>query len=219
MLSLSMWAGVDPKATYYDKNGAEVTSWQDINDQDAPLAVRFTSNASDLSSTSTIEWHFNHQGTDGSNSVTRYEADTEFTFTQAGKTYAVIVVREGNERIYADSICITISDSHLEMPNAFSPNGDLINDWYQAKSNYKSIVEFHAYIFNRWGQKLYEWTDHTDMKSGWDGTFHGSPVKDGVYFVLVKARGADGREYNIRRDVNLLRKKNTLTGETGGSYE
>ena len=75
---------------------------------------------------------------------------------------------------------------------------------------------FHAWIFNRWGQKLFEWTD---ISKGWDGKYNGSPVKDGVYYVLVKARGADGVEYNIRRDVNLLRKKNTETSGTGGSDE
>jgi len=36
-------------------------------------------------------------------------------------------------------------------------------------------------------------------------------VKDGVYFVLVNARGADGKEYNIRRDVNLIRRHNDDT--------
>ena len=40
---------------------------------------------------------------------------------------------------------------------------------------------------------------------GWDGTYKGSPVKDGVYYVVVQARGADGINYDIRRDVNLLR--------------
>ena len=88
------------------------------------------------------------------------------------------------------------------MPNAFSPNGDGINDVYKAKSGYQSLVEFHAYIFNRWGQKLYEWTNPAD---GWDGTYNGKDVKEGVYYVLVKAKGADGRKYNIKRDVNLLR--------------
>ena len=68
-------------------------------------------------------------------------------------------------------------------------------------------MEFHAYIFNRHGQKLYDWDD---ISKGWDGTYNGHPVKDGVYFVYVKARGADGMEYNIRRDVNLLRNFNTL---------
>ena len=50
--------------------------------------------------------------------------------------------------------------------------------------------------------KLYEWTDPAE---GWDGTYHGSEVKTGVYFVLVKARGTDDVIYNIRKDVNLLR--------------
>jgi gliding motility-associated-like protein len=141
----------------------------------------------------------------------------EFDFTQSGKTVVTVYERLDDELVDSASITVTISDSHLEMPNAFSPNGDGTNDYYQAKSNYKSIVEFHAYIFNRWGQKLYEWTDCTDEKKGWDGTFHGSPCKDGVYYVLVKARGADGRVYEIKRDVNLMRKFNEVTNGGGSN--
>ena len=53
----------------------------------------------------------------------------------------------------------TTKVSSLLMPNAFSPNGDDINDIYKPKDGYRNIEEFHAYIYNRWGQKLYEWTD------------------------------------------------------------
>lgn len=62
------------------------------------------------------------------------------------------------------------------------------------------------------GQKLYSWTDPA---GGWDGTFNGKAVADGVYFVNVKAKGADGRVYHIRRDVNLLRgyTENTTVNE------
>ena len=95
---------------------------------------------------------------------------------------------------------VTLTSS-LAFPNAFSPNGDQINDIYKAKEC-QNIEEFHAYIFNRWGKKLYEW-DNPD--EGWDGTYNGKDVKQGTYFVLVKARGADGRKFNIRKDVNLLR--------------
>ena len=98
----------------------------------------------------------------------------------------------------------TLATSQLVFPNAFSPNDDGINDKFKAKTH-QNLVEFHAYIFNRWGQKRYEWTDPDD---GWDGTTGGNPVKDGVYFVLVKARGIDGKVYNIRKDVNLLRGHN-----------
>jgi gliding motility-associated-like protein len=100
-----------------------------------------------------------------------------------------------------DSVVVIGSESKLVFPNAFSPNGDGHNDVYKAKTC-QNIEEFHAYIFNRWGQKLFEWTD---PDKGWDGTSNGRDVADGVYFVLVKARGADGRTYNIRKDVNLLR--------------
>lgn len=102
--------------------------------------------------------------------------------------------------------------SRLEMPNAFSPNGDGVNDTYRPK-NYQNIVEFKAMIFNRWGQCLYVWTDVTGE---WDGTHKGKPVKDGVYFVRVTAKGGDGRKYDIKKDVNLLRRFNEVTGS---SYE
>ncbi|MBR5747832.1 MAG: gliding motility-associated C-terminal domain-containing protein [Prevotella sp.] len=104
-----------------------------------------------------------------------------------------------NDSVVSDSTVVLTST--LVIPNAFSPNNDRINDVFKAKS-YQNIVEFHAYIFNRWGQKLYEWTN---IDEGWDGTYRGKDVKQGTYFVLVKARGADGQTYNIRKDVNLLR--------------
>ena len=121
-------------------------------------------------------------------------------------------------------IKVTISESRLVMPNAFSPNDDQRNDIYGAKGvndpnsseHYKSIVEFHGYIFNRWGQKLFEWTD---VSKGWDGKHNGTPVKDGVYYVLVKAKGADGRVYNIKKDINLLRGYTTTNGGSSTGNE
>ena len=83
----------------------------------------------------------------------------------------------------------------------FTCNGDGYNDIYKVKEGYQSIVSFKAVIFNRWGQKLYVWDT---LDGGWDGKFHGKTVKDGVYFVVVNARGADGKEYKIRKDVNVL---------------
>ena len=94
-----------------------------------------------------------------------------------------------------------VRTSILTFPNAFSPNDDQINDTFKPKTC-ENIVEFHAYIFNRWGQKLFDWTDPAE---GWDGKFNGSEVKEGVYFLLVKAKGADGHVCNIRKDISLLR--------------
>ena len=205
-LSTTASADIVLKATYIEK-GVEVEKTEDFT-ANAPLYVEFTSNPSDLDTGATIEWHISN--TSAGINITRYEENTSYTFTVAGKHVITLNVVQDGDILESKSISITISDSHLEMPNAFSPNGDGINDYFQAKTNSKSIVEFHAYIFNRHGQKLYDWTDWQDEKSGWDGTHNGHPVKDGVYFVYVKALGADGTEYNIRRDVNLLRNFNTV---------
>jgi gliding motility-associated-like protein len=205
-LATTASADIVLKATYIEK-GVEVEKTEDFT-ANAPLYVEFTSNPSDLDTGATIEWHISN--TSAGINITRYEENTSYTFTVAGKHVVTLNVVQDGDILESKSISITISDSHLEMPNAFSPNGDGINDYFQAKTNSKSIVEFHAYIFNRHGQKLYDWTDWQNEKSGWDGTHNGHPVKDGVYFVYVKALGADGTEYNIRRDVNLLRNFNTV---------
>ena len=100
------------------------------------------------------------------------------------------------------------TESRLEMPNAFSPNGDGINDIYQAKSNYENIVSFRATIFNRKGQRLHAWSE---IAGGRHGSSGGHPAKDGVYFVRVVAKGGDGRDYDIKKAVTLLRQFNEST--------
>lgn len=209
---------ISPTATYVTDEGEEENSNMSGN---APLVGRFQANPQNVGEYSAnYEWRFTIDG-ESTPYLTRYEENTEYTFTKAG-THNIVVYAtfiNGNDTIaytqeYWDEIGpmrVTISESKLEMPNAFSPNGDGINDIYKAKDGYQSIIEFHAYIFNRWGQKLYEWDDPA---GGWDGKYNGEDVKQGVYFVLVKAKGADGRTFNIRRDVNLLR---GYTEESGTS--
>lgn len=200
---------ISPTATFTTDEGEETAT---TISGSAPLTARFYANAENTGSwTAHYEWRFT-MAEENDPYLIRYEENTEYTFTKAGshKIELYATFTQGNDTVaytqeyWADSepIRVTISESKLEMPNAFSPNGDGINDMYKAKSGYQSLVEFHAYIFNRWGQKLYEWTNPAD---GWDGTYNGKDVKEGVYYVLVKAKGADGRKYNIKRDVNLLR--------------
>ena len=215
------YPSIDPKA-YYTKDDMEEESTSYSGN--APLPARFEANATNTAGwTSYFEWRFTKEG-ETSPYLIRYEEDTQYTFVDAGthliRLYAVFT--QGNDTIaYTDEywaevepLRVTINESKLEMPNAFSPNGDEKNNIYRAKPGYQSIVEFHATIFNRWGQKLYEWDDPA---GGWDGTFNGSPVAQGVYFVLVRAKGADGHVYHIRRDVNLLRgyTESTTNGSTG----
>ena len=200
---------VNPKATYTDSEGVEqtVSPGESINAQ-APLVVLFQSNPENTEGyTMNYKWTVTKEGKTDPD-IVRYEEATELTFNDSGthlvKLTYTYTDSEGNlitpEETYEFSA--TIEESKLEFPNAFSPeSGNDRNRIFCAKI-YQSIVEFEATIFNRWGQKIYSWSDPA---GGWDGTFNGKDAKAGVYYLLVKAKGADGRTYNIRRDVNLFR--------------
>lgn len=206
-----------PTASYINSEGVE----EDTPPADAPglITAIFRANPEYDSSDwdAKFEWRFTHEG-DTVPYLIRYEEETQYTFTEYGQTsivcFATFTNRDNGDIIRYDDtefwgadlemppFVVSVPQSSLKMPNAFSPNGDGINDIYKPKTGFKSIVEFHAIIFNRWGQKLFEWDDPS---TGWDGTYNGTPVKDGVYYCLVKARGADGIKYSFKRDVNLLR--------------
>jgi gliding motility-associated-like protein len=64
----------------------------------------------------------------------------------------------------------------LYVPNAFSPTGNGINDYFLAYG--EGIEQFKMYVFNRWGQQIFE---SNDMSLGWDGTFNGDDCPQGIY--------------------------------------
>ena len=209
-----------PKAVFsYTKDGEEVEEELTEFTGQAPVTGRFTANPENYDGYEpSYEWrvYSSDKTWETYDVLTRTGETLEYTFTQSGTFYVelrvtfnktengtitetVIYPDEGNDAV---RFAVTVAESKLEMPNAFSPNGDGINDIYRAKPEYKNIVSFRAIILNRWGQKLYEWNDPA---GGWDGKFHGRDVNQGVYFVLVEAKGADGKDYKIKKDVNLLR--------------
>lgn len=193
-----------PSGKFTDKEGeAGTIAAGETYAGSAPLTVTFSANPpSGHDPATNYEWHFFNQNNTREAYLIRYDEDTEYIFTEAGTTRVVLYEILNGDTTRYNAINVSISESSLQMPNAFSPNGDGINDVYRAKPGYKSIVSFKAVIFNRWGQKLYEWDDPA---GGWDGKYRGREVAQGTYFVNVTAKGADGREFRIRRDVNLLR--------------
>lgn len=193
-----------PSGKFTDKEGeAGTIAAGETYAGSAPLTVTFSANPpSGHDPATNYEWHFFNQNNPREAYLIRYDEDTEYIFTEAGTTRVVLYEILNGDTTRYNAINVSISESSLQMPNAFSPNGDGINDVYRAKPGYKSIVSFKAVIFNRWGQKLYEWDDPA---GGWDGKYKGREVAQGTYFVNVTAKGADGREFRIRRDVNLLR--------------
>ena len=203
-----------PTALLTDKNGEVVELAEGDNyEGEAPLNVQFRANAAEYPDYSLVcTWTFmSDESTEPI--LVRYDADVDYDFLQAG-LYSVVLKVVYTSRINPnlvlewerDPFVISISESSLKVPNAFSPNGDGINDYFNVY-DVKSIVKFSGAIYNRWGQQLYTWgIDEIDCEQcGWDGTYKGTAVKDGVYFVVVNALGADGFKYEIKSAVNLLR--------------
>ena len=137
------------------------------------------------------------------------------TFNEAGTFYLRYIVANGDGTCEAasDVFTVSIGVSELLCPNVFSPgSSENTNDVW--KVSYSSIIDFHCWIFNRWGNKVCEFTDPSQ---GWDGTYHGKLVGAGVYYYVIQATGSDGKKYKLSGDINIIRhKKNPYAGDSGG---
>lgn len=132
-------------------------------------------------------------------------AEVSYTFIEAGTYTAEVEVsdRTGKCSDVRSVEDITITESFLDIPNAFSPGTTPgINDEFRVA--YKSLVNYKIWIFNRWGVQLYH---STNPAVGWDGKKGGKYVPPGVYFYVIEATGSDGLKYNKKGSINILRPK------------
>ncbi|MBR1878501.1 MAG: gliding motility-associated C-terminal domain-containing protein [Paludibacteraceae bacterium] len=159
--------------------------------------------------------------------ATRHDQDIRYTFSEPGSYRVVCSVN--NQYCAADSMEVTvnISESYLAVPNVFTPNGDGQNDEFRVA--YRSLREFHCWVYNRWGHLVYEWDDPA---KGWDGNIGNRPAAEGAYFYVIRALGTDAAKdaryvglkasykkkkanaedsvmgvYQLSGDINLLRGK------------
>lgn len=98
-------------------------------------------------------------------------------------------------------VCGTVSEdpSYLQFPNAFTPNGDGINDEFRPIADNVKFLRFQ--IFDRWGTEMF--SDKTGLW-GWDGKYKSSPMPNGVYFYYFKY-SIQGVEQVRQGDLTLIR--------------
>ena len=92
---------------------------------------------------------------------------------------------------------------YFQIPNAFTPNGDGNNDYFQIIYNPDAFKYVSYEIYNRWGDQLFT----TVMPGGkwWDGFFENSHCQDGVYFYIAHGEALDGTLFNSKGTLTLLR--------------
>lgn len=93
------------------------------------------------------------------------------------------------------------------VPNAFSPDGDGVNDSFTifGANEIEEITSMK--IFNRWGNLLFEGGPFLpgDLSLGWDGTYRGQFVNSGVYLYFAEIRYKNGVTEVISGDVTVVR--------------
>jgi gliding motility-associated-like protein len=100
----------------------------------------------------------------------------------------------------ASDIVTVHFDPLIYVPNAFTPNGDGMNQYFRAITN--NIDQFEMLIFNRWGEIVYR-TNTIDHQ--WDGTYNGAKVPDDVYVWVIEYSDLNGDQFQLRGHVAVLR--------------
>lgn len=128
--------------------------------------------------------------------------DLDYTFLEEGTHYLRYIGSnaDGSCEYVSETYEVSIGESQLLVPNAFSPNGDGVNDEW--KVAYRSLLKFQCYIFDRQGHQICHLTS-PDM--GWDGKIGGKTVDSGVFFYVIEAEGSDGKKYKKSGDINIVK--------------
>jgi gliding motility-associated-like protein len=98
------------------------------------------------------------------------------------------------------NIALAYQDPRLYIPNAFNPNG--INKIFMPVGVFENIQNYDFTIYDRWGQMIFETTDDTQ---GWNGTYDGHKVEEGVYIYRIQYTSSKGEYFNQRGWVMMLK--------------
>jgi len=175
--------------TFTDEINVEFLPQLDLGPSDTilcnPEGLLLTTN---LPEGTTFEWQ------DGSTSA-------EFVAKEAGK---YLVTAQFEDCVLSDSINVTLCDPCVEIPNAFTPDGDDLNDTFRPYLGC-IINQYNFKIYNRWGQVVFE---SNTFGEAWDGTISGeeAPLDKYVYLVTFEREEQGRLLQEVRRgEVLLLR--------------
>jgi gliding motility-associated-like protein len=142
------------------------------------------------------EWEFG----DGNKST---EKDPIHIFSKAGEYDVKLIGYDlfGCSMEEINSIQVTTPIELIAIPNAFTPNGDGLNDTFIPKIS--AFSSFQLEVFNTWGEKLFI-TNSLESK-GWDGTYKGQLAPAGNYLYHITLATPDGQLVNRTGGIILIR--------------
>jgi gliding motility-associated-like protein len=103
-----------------------------------------------------------------------------------------------------DQVIVTVVQSCINVRNAFTPNGDGVNDYWLIYDQNFCLQQGGAAVtvFNRYGSKVFESKNYTN---NWDGTYKGKAVPDGTYYAVLEFVLFNGTKQFVKTDITILR--------------
>jgi gliding motility-associated-like protein len=120
------------------------------------------------------------------------------TITEEGSYSVIVQTNEGCTSTNSAYLKDMYMPFYFNVPNAFTPNNDGLNDTFRPVATGDLIRQFSMVIYNRWGQMIFETSDYS---AGWDGK--GAPA--GVYSWLISYSNHLGKVFKMRGSVMLVK--------------
>lgn len=100
-----------------------------------------------------------------------------------------------------NQVIVRVEDcNNVVIPNVITPNGDGVNDFFRIEIFENTC--FSCKIYNRWGEKIYEFDQ---AGQGWDGRVKGREVSEGTYYYLLEYCTFDGSKSSKAGYLTVLR--------------
>ncbi|WP_118972169.1 gliding motility-associated C-terminal domain-containing protein [Taibaiella koreensis] len=135
---------------------------------------------------------------------------------QFGKDHSILIQQSDTVKVIGTSAlgCVDTAVLYIKadslipvfiMPNAFSPNGDGLNDVFEPKFVNKSGYVVKSFkIFNRWGQLVY--LAEGTRKASWNGYYYNKDkrAEPGTYYYYIRVEFIDGTKDTVKGDVTIV---------------
>jgi len=140
------------------------------------------------------------------NDLSCSDCPSPLTTPTADRDY-IITVKNAFQCAASDTIKVVTEcgESHIYIPNAFTPNGDALNNTFTIRgSGVKQVTSFA--IFNRWGELVFEKKNFLpgDAGAAWNGKFRGMNVPAGSYVYLAAFQCASGQVFSKKGTVTVI---------------
>jgi gliding motility-associated-like protein len=118
-------------------------------------------------------------------------------------------VEDGNGCPVTATVRVYVDERPLVyIPNAFSPDGDGVNDVFMIFAKEESVRKIRSFlVFDRWGEKVYEYYnfDPNNPANGWDGMYRGELMNPQVFGWFAEIEFVNGEVVLFEGDVTLVR--------------